>query len=209
MVDAAGGRNSSRISADDVKAVVAAARRLPPVASAPHQEDFVRSLMITVLDFQMRTTTVERALGHAEVADLPALLAAYPDDRDGNTALAQHLWGYNLWTRAALLRRLVEFFDSIAIRDEEGLRAWAQQADFRKDFEGRVPGLGRAVFQSLVMRHGVDTVKPDVHVRRFVAAALGRPVSEEDCVEVVVRAAGALGVAPSQLDQAIWTVATA
>ncbi len=211
MADVTASENSSPISAADVQAVVAAARRLPTAEAPKPQDDFVRSLMITVLDYQMRTATVERALARAHVADLPTLevlLDAYPDDRDGNTALAQRLWGYNLWTRGSQLRRLVGFFGSLGIRDVDGLNGWAEHAEFKRDFAGRVPGLGRAVFQSLVMRHGVDTVKPDVHVHRFVAAALGRRLSDEDCVEVVIRAARALGIKPAALDLAIWTAAT-
>jgi hypothetical protein len=30
------------------------------------------------------------------------------------------------------------------------------------------------------MRQGVDTVKPDAHVRRYAEAAVGRPLSDAD-----------------------------
>jgi hypothetical protein len=30
--------------------------------------------------------------------DLERLMARFPEDQAGNTALAQHLWGYNFWT---------------------------------------------------------------------------------------------------------------
>ena len=83
-------------------------------------------------------------------------------------------------------------------------RAWAHRGDFRSDFEGRVKGLGLAVYQSLVMRQGVDTVKPDVHVRRFTEAAVGRRLSDADVVEVVTRAARLLDIKAYELDWRIW-----
>src|SRR5437868_10434 len=82
-----------------------------------------------------------------------------------------------------LPRGLVAFFDSIGVRDAEALKRWATSAQFKRDFEGRVRGLGPAVFQWLVMRQGVDTVKPDVHVHRFAEAAVGRPLNDADTVE--------------------------
>jgi hypothetical protein len=174
------------------------------------------NLLATVIDFQTHTTAVVRALEHFKangwdeirtMDGLEALLARYPDDQAGNTALAQYLWGYNMWTRAQMLRGLVSFFDSIGVRDQEALRRWATSAQFKRDFEGRVRGLGPAVFQWLVMRQGVDTVKPDVHVHRVAEAAVGRPLNDADTVEVVERAARALGKKAFELDWAIWEYA--
>ena len=54
------------------------------------------------------------------------------------------------------------------------------------------------------MRQGVDTVKPDVHVRRFVEAAVRRPLSDADVVDVVTRAARVLGIKAYELDWPIW-----
>jgi hypothetical protein len=46
--------------------------------------------------------------------------------------------------------------------DQPSLKTWAHEVDFRRDFEGRVRGIGPAVYQWLVIRQGVDTVMPDV-----------------------------------------------
>jgi hypothetical protein len=54
------------------------------------------------------------------------------------------------------------------------------------------------------MRQGVDTVKPDVHVRRFAEAVVGRSLSDDDVVEVVTRAAHELGLKAYELDWRIW-----
>lgn len=134
--------------------------------------------MATVVDFQAQRGAVERALAHFashvrptvdDLADLVRLMGRWPADQAGNTALARHLWGYSMWTRAQMLRDLVTYFNAIGVTDQCSLRAWAETANFERDFKNKVRGLGPAVFQWLVMRQGIDTVKPDVHVHRFVA----------------------------------------
>jgi hypothetical protein len=201
------------VTDDDIDRVTSAARSLPRPVGAGAEPDFVTNLLITVVDFQMNTTAVIRAIGHfkderwAEIrtmTDLESVVARFGDDQAGNTELAVYLWDYKLWTRAAMLRRLMEFFDSIGVRDQRALRKWAKKADYKTDFHARVKGLGRAVFHSLVMRQGVDTVKPDVHVHRFAETAVGRRLSDTDTVEVVVGAARRLGMKASDLDWAIW-----
>jgi hypothetical protein len=203
------------IDETDVDRVADAARPLPPADAPAGDADFLTSLFVTVLDYQQLTATVRRALDHVRTErpelrsldDLESAIAGFPDDRDGNVALAVHLWGYRLWTRAQQLRGLCAYFRSIGVVDEATLRAWAHGSEFRADFEGRVRGLGRAVYESLVMRQGVDTVKPDVHVRRFAEAAVGRRLNDGDLVEVVARAATGLGISPQELDLRIWNAA--
>ena len=81
---------------------------------------------------------------------------------------------------------------------------WAQEAQFKSHFEGKVKGLGYAVFNWLVIRQGVETIKPDVHVLRFATKAIGRSVKETVAVEALIRAAKDLGMPVHKLDWAIW-----
>lgn len=150
-----GGAEGPMISDADIERVTAAARGLPPAVGVYVEDDFVTNLLATVVDFQMHTNAVVKALGHFKehrfdevrtMAEVQTVMGRFPDDQDGNTGLAVYLWGYRLWTRAAMLRRLVEFFDSIGVRDQAGLKRWGERAEFRRDFEGRVKGLGPAVF---------------------------------------------------------------
>lgn len=201
------------IDDDDVVQVVHAGKTLAPAASAYLEDDFVMNVLETVLDYMLKTTVVVKALEYFRanrwdevrtLDDLEAVLVRYPDDQHGNTTLAVYLWSYKLWTRAQQLRGLASYFRSIGVVDRETLKAWAHRSEFRRDFEGRVKGLGPAVYQWLVMRQGVDTVKPDVHVRKFAEAVVGRPLSDADVIEVVTRAAGALGIKAYELDWRIW-----
>lgn len=106
------------ISEEDIEKLASAARDLPPSASVYVEEDFVMNLLETVLDYMLQTEVVVRALEHfrenrwdevRSLDDLDQLVLRFPEDQAGNTALAQHLWGYNLWTRAQQLRELARF----------------------------------------------------------------------------------------------------
>ena len=76
--------------------------------------------------------------------------------------------------------------------------------DFDRDFRGQVRGLGFAVYKWLVMRQGVETIKPDVHVLRFVRSAVGRQPSEAEAVTALERIAMELGLKAYELDWGIW-----
>jgi hypothetical protein len=174
--------------------------------------DYITTLLDTVLDYQNQTATVERAARHFEetrwnevrtLEDLEALMSRYPDDQDGNRELAQHLWGNNHWRRAGELRGLAHYFSGHRVDSLEALRNWASTSTFA-DFEGKVKGLGPTVYQWLVMRLGVETVKPDVHVLRFVANTIGRPVGERESIEALEEVARGLGLKANVLDWSIW-----
>ena len=101
------------ISEEDIDRLASAARLLAPSASTYLEEDFVMNLLETVLDYMLQTEVVVKALERfrehrwdevRRLDDLEGLMAEFPEDQAGNTALAQHLWGYNFWTRAQQLR---------------------------------------------------------------------------------------------------------
>ncbi len=201
------------VSDRDIEKLASAARELTPSASAYLEEDFVMNLLESVLDYMLQTEVVVKALERfrenrwnevRSLDELEQLLALFPEDQAGNVALAQHLWGYNLWTRAQQLRDLTRYFRCIGVVDQEQLRQWAHRSSFKTDFEGRVKGLGPAVYQWLVMRQGVDTVKPDVHVRRFAEAAVGRALNDQDVIELTTKAAQSIGIKAFELDWRIW-----
>lgn len=201
------------VSEHEVELVVVAARDLPPAEGVYFEDDFILNLLETVLDYMLQTTVVVKALEYYKrnrwheirtLDDLDGVLDRFPADQDGNTALALHLWGYKLWTRADQLRALARFFQSVGVTDQEQLKRWAETSTFKESFEGRVKGLGPAVYQWLVMRQGVDTVKPDVHLHRFARAAVGRALSDGEVIEVMTEAARRLGIKAIELDWRIW-----
>src|SRR5438132_342942 len=108
------------LTEQELERLVACCRGVPLTSSDYVGAEFVPALMLTVIDYQQHTTTVERAMQHfnesraqdlLSMADLKACLASFPDTREGNTDLAEYLWGYKFWTRARQLRDLTSFFD--------------------------------------------------------------------------------------------------
>ncbi len=200
------------LSDAEFEALAKASRAVPLTDNTYLATDLVSTLLDTVVDYQQHTTTVRNAIAHFEanrwndvrtLDDLEALFERFTDDQQGNTELALYLWGYRLWTRAAQLRALVGFVRSVGVVDLDDLRQWADASSFN-DFRGRVKGLGPAVYQWLTMRLGVETVKPDVHVTRFVERAIGRRSSEQEAVDGLVAVASRLGVPANLLDWSIW-----
>ncbi len=174
-------------------------------------DDYVLALFDTVLDYQNQAAAIQKAEDHYReqhyreirtLDDLEAVLDRFSEDREGNDELAQYLWGNHHWRRAQELRGLVRYFRERNVTTLRRLRTWATKSQ-QEDFVGHIKGLGPAVYRSLAMRMGVDTVKPDVHVLRFVSAAIGRTATQAEAVEGLTEAAARLGVPARDLD---WSV---
>lgn len=67
-----------------------------------------------------------------------------------------------------------------------------------------VRGFGLAGFQYLRMLFGAETAKPDVHVRRFVAEAVGHPINDTTALTLLETAAKHLDWHLTALDNEIW-----
>lgn len=203
----------AHLSEIDFQRLVARCRSLPPAKGNYLVNDYVENLLLTVLDFQMHGIAVERAMHHYRqhaqkeitgFAELKTLLSQYPDNREGNLLIAQYLWGYNHWKRVELLRRLVAYFESNNVITNEQLKQWASKVNFETDFKGKVKGAGFAIFKWLLIRLGVETVKPDIWIHRFIRDTLGYSVSDETAVEVLEQVAQAIGIKAYELDWRIW-----
>lgn len=83
-------------------------------------------------------------------------------------------------------------------------RAWAHDSDFQRDFEGREKYLGIAAQKWPMMRLGVETVKPDVHLHNFVEPIVGHPVTDAELVGTLETVASRLALRPKQLDASLW-----
>lgn len=197
----------------ELELLTAACRPLD-VRPWPYEEhEYMTNVLLTVLDLQMRNIVVERSIRYfqehhrddiATLRQLEDLLASFPDDREGNRHIARHLWGNDLWTRVSWLRGLAEYLASKNLRTQNELRRWALTSDYKRDFEGRVPYLGLAAYQWLLMRLGTDTVKPDIWLRRFAEETVGHRISDTELIRAFTEAAHRAGKSARELDAAIW-----
>ena len=109
------------------------------------------------------------------------------------------------WNRVSLLRKLVTYFESIGVTSQEKLAHWANTSDFEKDFSGKIPGMSFAIYQWLIMRQGIETIKPDVQVTRFVESIIHRSdIARQEIVETLEKVAKQLGLKAYELDWKIW-----
>jgi hypothetical protein len=192
-------------------AVLVACKELPQARGNYHRDDYVINLLLTVLDYQNKRPTIEKSITHFRNhhgksiyshESLRAFLNAHPDDREA----AQKLWGNNHWKRLHQLRDLLEFFAGLPepVTDNDSLRRWAERSDFEKDFRGKVKGLGFAIYKWLTMRVGVNTIKPDIHIHRFLEKAAGRRLSDREAIAVLETVAREIDRKAYELDWSIW-----
>lgn len=201
------------VTEQELVLLIEASRAVPRVSGDYQQDDYITNVLLTVLDLQMHNVAVTNSITHywknrwdeiRTIEDLAAVLDRFPDEQEGNREVAQCLWGNNHWKRVEWLRGFVPFLMDNGLTDSESLKKWAHESDFRRDFEGRVKYLGIAAYKWLTMRLGVDTVKPDVHIRNFVEPIVGHPVSDDELVRVIERVAPDVGMTPRELDASIW-----
>lgn len=200
-------------TAAEYRKIVRACRKLPKPRGNYLDNDFVSTLAGTVIDYQLHETTVTRAYKHFEKQNwddlrtcrqLRGFLSRFPDTKEGNVKGAMALWGYHYGNRFRQLRRLVAFFQRVGVSDYRSLRRWARESTFERDFEGQVKGLAFAVYKWLVMRLGVETVKPDIWIKRWLRHVTGRAFADAEAVAVLERAAREIGKKANILDWAIW-----
>ena len=203
------------LNTDEMAKLLEECRKLPEGKNY-RTDDYVINLLATVLDFQMKAEVVDAAMDfykekrrrelrtHKSLAEL---LASFPNTKTGNTQLANYLWDNNHWSRVEFLRELMKYFDSMKVRGSRTLCRWARSTDFQ-EVKGRIKtkehSMGYAIFKWLQLRLGVDTVKPDVHVKKFVSECIGRKAKDEETVEAVEVIAKDLQIPAYRLDAAIW-----
>lgn len=84
------------------------------------------------------------------------------------------------------------------------IRAWADWARPGDYIAVSVKGFGLAGFQYLRMLFGADTVKPDVHIQRFVGEVIDREVTNIEALYLLEGAAKEASLPIRTLDRRIW-----
>ena len=185
---------SVALSNQEMKRLLKSCKKLD-YRDADTSESYVENLQSVALDFQMHGDVVKKAFRHFAktkidtYARLNSLINKHPNTEKGNRQLAKKLWGNNHWTRARFLRKLVSEFGKKKVgkkkvRDQNTLRKWVEEADFNKDVKGQFTagshGIGQVLFNWLKIRVGMDEIKADTHVQKFVFNAIGRKPPNPD-----------------------------
>jgi hypothetical protein len=116
--------------------------------------------------------------------------------------------------RRVLIKGADVFANIDAEHDLDRLQQWARDADpttYSEDPFGRITGVGLRTFQYLRMIAGIDTVKPDIQVRRFIKAlaeATDNPHLDASTDRAVLEScqwiADETGYRMIELDQIAW-----
>lgn len=61
-----------------------------------------------------------------------------------------------------------------------------------------------AIYQWLVMRLGIETIKPDTHLIDFLKSIIHHSFTEKELVDVLEKVAKELGLKAYELDWEIW-----
>ena len=200
-----------RISNDEFELLKAEASRLTKPENEYRDNDYITALVNTVLDKQLHRVTIQRAEDHfatcvkiKTLRDLVKLMENFSDDTTGNTQLARVLWNYDYWNRAQDLRRLTRYYEERQVTDLESLKLWAHTSDYERDFHKQIPNLAYASYQWIRIRMGVNTVKPDSRLRKWVEDRVGWIPNDKELVRVMQRVAREIGWRADHLDWAIW-----
>ncbi len=206
-------KEGERALLDRVCGAVPSPAKPPAIGTDSDYPDFITNLLLTVLDLRLQNRIVDKAIQFYRhnrwdeiriLDDLERVLTKFPDDVEGNRAAAKYLWGYLYGERLRWLRGLVCWVRQEGLIDQGHLKEWAYSSDYDGDFAGQIKGLGPAAYCWLLMRLGVDTVKPDTWLHTFLRRAVGRDLEDMDLVAEVRSSAHRVGRQAREVDAGIW-----
>jgi hypothetical protein len=139
------------------------------------------------------------------LANLLDLIRTYSDPLEFSVKELNYRDENRAATLVGVLNYLIEVQKNFTGSSEtDRLIVWASSAK-PYDYESLgIRGFGLSGFQYLRILFGGQTVKPDVHIRRFVSKALGHTVQDVRALTLMEAAGKHLGWPLSALDYAIW-----
>lgn len=121
----------------------------------------------------------------------------------------EDVWNYDHPKRVEILQDITLFFIDYKNRnhikdDLEGMKHWAKNVDMNSKRILPVNGIGFATSLYIRKMLGVDTVKPDIHIKKSIYDGIGKKMSEKKTVSFIEEAAHKMDVTATALDYAIW-----
>lgn len=103
-----------------------------------------------------------------------------------------------------ILDTAIVFHDNKAEgNDLESMKQFASSPNFYKEIQ-KVKGIGIATARYLAILLNIDTVKPDVHILKFISNALGRKVKEQEAIDLLTDVAKEMNKPVAIIDNSIW-----
>lgn len=115
-------------------------------------------------------------------------------------------------TKLKVIRDMSETLDQAGVDTANELRLGLAESDTGQGLRSRLRAIHRVGPKTIdylsILSGSLDHVATDVHVRGFMTLAGVPPLSYQNCVEVIRRAATMRGWRPGALDAAIWDYMT-
>jgi hypothetical protein len=171
----------------------------------------------SVENVMARYRAVRLAGGGDPEADRPGDVRRFIEACGGAEEFAQRMGNRQRTSTTNGILKAEAVLHEARVLEDEGVelpadltRASQERLDHLQRRWSTVPGQGSGVsWRAFSMLVGLPEVKPDRMIRRFAAAALGRPretaVGVDEARDLVLGAAARLGVSPRALDNAIWS----
>jgi hypothetical protein len=159
--------------------------------------------------------------GHRAEADGPQEVRRFIEASGGPEGFALRIRNHQRTSSRNGILKAEAVLREARLLEREGVAVPADLAaaseERLQDLQARwstVPGQASGIsWRAFCMLVGLAEVKPDRMIRRYVAAAIGRPgeaaVGVEEARELVMATAAHLGVSPRALDYAIWSYQSA
>lgn len=119
----------------------------------------------------------------------------------------EKVWLYRHPARLETLKSLVDKFLEIIGEDNDldALKKWAEDATYEDYANFRVKGIGIATFQYLRILLGADTIKPDVHIKRFVEELSGtKKMNDRNIIKIFDEIKKEIPISLRMFDKHIW-----
>lgn len=131
-----------------------------------------------------------------------------------NSSIEQfsNIWNYNHPQRIEILSTLVDkliLYGDIKHTDDsetelKKLQLWAKTVNVFEYKSFNVPGIGVATYQYIRMLLVAKTVKPDVHIKRYIYSLLDKYLNEYDTIHIFERACNDQNIDVAQADHSLW-----
>ena len=123
------------------------------------------------------------------------------------------VWNYNHLQRVLLLENVVSYLNQLHEKlsknnytdnEIEVLRKWAKEVSLKDNEFMRIKGIGVATAQYLRILLGVDTVKPDVHIKSSLNEVYNKKFSDAQAIETIEAVSHILKVNVRSVDKFVW-----
>jgi len=122
------------------------------------------------------------------------------------------VWNYNHIARIETLYQVCNTLKKICTNNSsydgeneiEILRQWAENLDFNNNELNQIKGIGLASIQYLRILLGIDTVKPDIHIKKSINKVYATKINDISTIYFIENVSKKMGINARKIDQFVW-----